>query len=93
MATAWLQRDPAGRAKSPQVGSRGSAPPDGGWAALAFFAPCQAKARLINTGASTAAELEGLGEAVRADVLARLGVELEWEIKRIGRLAIEPKSA
>jgi UDP-N-acetylmuramate dehydrogenase len=40
---------------------------------------------LINTGAATAADLEGLGEAVRADVRAKLGVELEWEIKRIGR--------
>jgi UDP-N-acetylmuramate dehydrogenase len=40
---------------------------------------------LINTGEATAADLEGLGEAVRADVLAKFGVELEWEIKRIGR--------
>ncbi|MFI4933307.1 MAG: UDP-N-acetylmuramate dehydrogenase [Caulobacterales bacterium] len=42
---------------------------------------------LINTGEATAADLEGLGEAVRADVKARTGVELEWEIKRIGRPA------
>jgi UDP-N-acetylmuramate dehydrogenase len=40
---------------------------------------------LINTGAATAADLEGLGEAVRADVREKFGVELEWEIKRIGR--------
>ena len=40
---------------------------------------------LINTGEATAADLEGLGEAVRADVLAKTGVQLEWEIKRIGR--------
>jgi UDP-N-acetylmuramate dehydrogenase len=40
---------------------------------------------LINDGAATAADLEGLGEAVRAEVKARFGVELEWEIKRIGR--------
>jgi UDP-N-acetylmuramate dehydrogenase len=40
---------------------------------------------LINTGEATAADLEGLGERVRADVRERLGVELEWEIKRIGR--------
>ncbi|MGA2951444.1 MAG: UDP-N-acetylmuramate dehydrogenase [Caulobacteraceae bacterium] len=40
---------------------------------------------MINTGAARAADLEGLGEAVRADVLAKAGVELEWEIKRIGR--------
>ncbi|MDO8324133.1 MAG: UDP-N-acetylmuramate dehydrogenase, partial [Phenylobacterium sp.] len=40
---------------------------------------------LINTGEATAADLEGLGEAVRADVKAKTGIELEWEIKRIGR--------
>jgi len=40
---------------------------------------------LINTGDATAADLEGLGEAVRADVKAKFGVDLEWEIKRIGR--------
>jgi UDP-N-acetylmuramate dehydrogenase len=40
---------------------------------------------LINTGEATAADLEGLGEAVRADVKGRFAVALEWEIKRIGR--------
>ncbi len=40
---------------------------------------------MINADNATAADLEGLGEAVRADVLARLGIELNWEIKRIGR--------
>jgi UDP-N-acetylmuramate dehydrogenase len=40
---------------------------------------------LINTGEATAADLEGLGEAVRADVKAKFGVDLEWEIRRIGR--------
>ena len=40
---------------------------------------------LINTGEATAADLEGLGDAVRADVKARFGVDLEWEIRRIGR--------
>jgi UDP-N-acetylmuramate dehydrogenase len=40
---------------------------------------------LINAGEATAADLEGLGEAVRADVRAKFGVDLEWEIKRIGR--------
>ncbi len=39
---------------------------------------------LLNTGDATAAELEALGEAVRARVLARSGVALEWEIKRVG---------
>ena len=39
---------------------------------------------MINTGTATAADLEGLGEAVRADVKARTGIDLHWEIKRIG---------
>jgi len=50
----------------------------------AMFSPLHANF-LINTGEATAADLEGLGEAVRADVKAKLGVDLEWEIKRIGR--------
>jgi UDP-N-acetylmuramate dehydrogenase len=40
---------------------------------------------LINTGDATAADIEGLGEDVRAAVKAKSGVELRWEIKRIGR--------
>ncbi|KQS55512.1 UDP-N-acetylenolpyruvoylglucosamine reductase [Brevundimonas sp. Leaf363] len=40
---------------------------------------------MINPGEATAADIEGLGEAVRADVLGKLGVNLEWEIKRVGR--------
>ena len=40
---------------------------------------------LINTGAATAADIEGLGEDIRATVLHKNGVELEWEIKRVGR--------
>jgi UDP-N-acetylmuramate dehydrogenase len=39
---------------------------------------------LINTGDATAADIEGLGEEVRARVKAKSGVELEWEIKRVG---------
>lgn len=50
----------------------------------AMFSPLHANF-LINTGQATAADLEDLGEAVRADVRARLGVDLAWEIKRIGR--------
>lgn len=41
---------------------------------------------LINTGAATAADIEALGELVRARVLAHSGVDLRWEIRRIGRL-------
>ncbi|MEM9989787.1 MAG: UDP-N-acetylenolpyruvoylglucosamine reductase, partial [Pseudomonadota bacterium] len=39
---------------------------------------------MINQGGATAADLEALGEGIRADVLAQTGVELQWEIKRIG---------
>lgn len=40
---------------------------------------------LINTGTATAADIEALGETVRARVLAATGVQLEWEIQRIGQ--------
>ena len=40
---------------------------------------------MINPGEATAADIEGLGDAVRADVQSKLNVNLEWEIKRIGR--------
>ncbi|HEX5320103.1 MAG TPA: UDP-N-acetylmuramate dehydrogenase [Stellaceae bacterium] len=40
---------------------------------------------LINAGAATAADLEGLGEEVRRRVHAQFGVTLEWEIRRVGR--------
>jgi UDP-N-acetylmuramate dehydrogenase len=39
---------------------------------------------LLNLGAASAAELEELGEEVRARVLASSGISLDWEIKRIG---------
>tara|TARA_R110002020_G_scaffold15143_35_gene53912 strand:+ start:883 stop:1845 length:963 start_codon:yes stop_codon:yes gene_type:complete len=39
---------------------------------------------LINTGGATAADLERLGETVRARVLDTSGVRLDWEIKRLG---------
>jgi len=39
---------------------------------------------LINTGDATATDIETLGETVRARVKAQSGIELEWEIKRIG---------
>ncbi len=42
---------------------------------------------LINTGGAEAAELEALGETVRARVLAQSGIRLEWEIKRLGKAA------
>lgn len=39
---------------------------------------------LINTGDATGHDVETLGETVRARVKAQSGVELQWEIKRIG---------
>ena len=39
---------------------------------------------LINTGDATAEDIERLGETVRAKVRAMTGIELHWEIKRIG---------
>lgn len=53
----------------------------------AMFSPQHANF-LINTGDATAADLEGLGEAVRADVRDKLGIELQWEIKRAGRTPV-----
>ena len=42
---------------------------------------------MINFADATAADIEGLGEAVRADVKDKFGVDLQWEIRRIGRLS------
>jgi UDP-N-acetylmuramate dehydrogenase len=39
---------------------------------------------LINEGGATAAQIEELGETVRARVKETSGVDLDWEIKRIG---------
>jgi UDP-N-acetylmuramate dehydrogenase len=39
---------------------------------------------LINTGDATAHDIENLGETVRARVKQSCGIELQWEIKRIG---------
>jgi len=40
---------------------------------------------MINTGTATAADLEGLGEEVRKRVSETQGLELVWEIMRVGR--------
>lgn len=39
---------------------------------------------MINAGGATAADLENLGEKVRKKVFENSGIELQWEIKRIG---------
>ena len=40
---------------------------------------------MINTGGATGADLEGLGEEIRRRVQDSYGLDLHWEIKRIGR--------
>ena len=47
---------------------------------------------LINTGAATATDLESLGEDVRARVKAKSGIDLHWEIRRIGFAPDHPKA-
>lgn len=39
---------------------------------------------MINRGKATAADLEELIESLRKDVLTKTGVELRWEIRRVG---------
>ena len=43
---------------------------------------------LVNTGDATAADLEGLGEEVRKKVFQHSGIELHWEIMRVGEPAL-----
>ncbi|MXP10123.1 UDP-N-acetylmuramate dehydrogenase [Altererythrobacter halimionae] len=40
---------------------------------------------MINTGDATSADIEGLGEEVRRRVRDQSGIDLEWEIQRVGR--------
>jgi UDP-N-acetylmuramate dehydrogenase len=40
---------------------------------------------LLNTGDATSSDIEALGEEVRRRVKEKSGVELEWEIQRVGR--------
>ena len=42
---------------------------------------------MINTGGASAADLEGLGELVRKKVFQNAGIELVWEIMRVGEPA------
>ena len=39
---------------------------------------------LLNLGEATSAEIEELGEEVRRRVLAKSGIELQWDIQRVG---------
>lgn len=45
---------------------------------------------LVNLGGATAADIEGLGEEVRRRVRDATGIELEWELERIGVPAGDP---
>ncbi|KAA5805288.1 UDP-N-acetylmuramate dehydrogenase [Alkalicaulis satelles] len=42
---------------------------------------------LINDGTASASDLETLGETVRAQVKAQFGVDLDWEVRRVGEPA------
>jgi UDP-N-acetylmuramate dehydrogenase len=42
---------------------------------------------LINAGGATAGDLEGLGEEVRKRVFQNSGIELQWEIMKVGEPA------
>lgn len=44
---------------------------------------------LINLGEATAADVENLGELVREKVRSHSGIELQWEIQRIGEPGME----
>ena len=41
---------------------------------------------MLNDNSSTAKDLEDLGELVRKKVKEKSGVDLEWEIKRVGKI-------
>lgn len=47
---------------------------------------------MINTGTSSAQDLEDLGEEIRRRVKDQTGLELRWEIKRLGVPALNPKN-
>ena len=39
---------------------------------------------MLNNGNATAQDLEGLGEEMRKRVMDKYGIDLRWEIRRIG---------
>lgn len=47
---------------------------------------------LINTGAASASDIETLGDEVRRRVMKNSGVDLHWEIRRIGVNADDPNA-
>jgi UDP-N-acetylmuramate dehydrogenase len=46
---------------------------------------------LLNLGEATSADIEGLGDEVRRRVKTQSGVDLEWEIQRVGQKAGKSK--
>jgi UDP-N-acetylmuramate dehydrogenase len=40
---------------------------------------------MVNYGGATAEDIESLGNAIHDDVLKKFGIDLEWEIKRLGK--------
>lgn len=76
--------------KNPEGHSSWKLVDDAGWRGKPFggakFSELHANF-MINFSDATAADIEGLGEAVRADVKDKFGVDLQWEIRRIGRPA------
>ncbi len=46
---------------------------------------------LLNLGSASSADIEALGEDVRTRVKAASGIELEWEIQRVGNLTDSPR--
>jgi UDP-N-acetylmuramate dehydrogenase len=89
-------REEAQPLRSKTGGSTFKNPPGGKAWALVDAAGCRGLRRggaqvsekhanfLLNLGDATSADIEGLGEDVRARVKAHSGVELEWEIQRVG---------
>ena len=43
---------------------------------------------IMNVGNATAQDIEALGELARTRVREKFGIELEWEIKRIGDMKV-----
>jgi UDP-N-acetylmuramate dehydrogenase len=76
--------------KNPEGHSAWKLVSDAGWRGKRFggaqFSELHANF-MINADNASAGDLEGLGDTVRLEVKDKFGVELQWEIKRVGRKA------
>ena len=72
---------------APRPGSSSTAPAVAVWCTATRRSASCTPTSLVNRGNATAADIEALGETVRARVLETSGIELEWEIARMGRAA------